>query len=109
MRISRGQLGLRLAAPPCPSCGSTSIPNTAASGGYFCYRCKRTFGEIELVPFDDVVDAWTPHLAALQAAGDAVIVRLPAGFYGVCLIRAESLMASILREMRRQGHACARE
>lgn len=36
--------------------------------------------------FDFVADTMSGDLAALQAAGEVIAVRLPAGFYGVCLI-----------------------
>ncbi|HEV2356858.1 MAG TPA: hypothetical protein VGZ23_04495 [bacterium] len=33
-----------------------------------------------------VADEWTEALQTLQAAGEVIVVRLPGGFYGVCLL-----------------------
>jgi hypothetical protein len=70
----------------CPWCGSGDAVPRASSGTYYCPRCTRLFRDAPEVPFDVVADEWTPALSALQAAGDVIAVRLPGGFYGVCLL-----------------------
>ena len=44
------------------------------------------------LPFDFVADGWTPDLAALQAAGEVIAVRLPNSFLGVSVISTAPLL-----------------
>lgn len=70
----------------CPRCGSGDTVRYGASGRHYCFRCRRLFYDVPEAPFDVVADEWTPALAALQSAGEIIMVRLPGGFYGVCLL-----------------------
>lgn len=71
----------------CPRCGSDATAWYRASGRHYCFRCSRFFQDAAEVLFDVVADGWTPALGALQAAGEIVSVRLPSGFYGVCVLQ----------------------
>jgi len=77
----------RLGDPPrCPFCGSAFTSRSRRVEGYFCHSCWRRFAEAEEVAFDFVADGWTPELSALQAAGEVIVVALPKGFLGVCVL-----------------------
>jgi hypothetical protein len=71
----------------CSSCGSDETAQYPASARHYCFRCSRFFHDASEVPFDVVADGWTPALGALQAAGEIIAVRLPGGFYGLCVLR----------------------
>lgn len=70
----------------CSWCGSGETTPHGSSGLQYCLRCYRFFRDAPEVPFDVVADEWTEPLRALQAAGEIIVVRLPGGFYGVCLL-----------------------
>lgn len=80
----------------CPRCGSTHVSHYRGDE-YCCYNCWHRFLWAPQVPFDFVADGWTPELAAAQAAGDVILVRLPKGFYGVCVITEEGPFERLLR------------
>lgn len=83
----------RLADPVrCPHCGSTFTSRSRRGQGYFCHSCWRGFTEAGGLPFDFVADGWTPELAALQAAGEVIAVRLPNSFLGVSVISTAPLL-----------------
>lgn len=77
----------------------------AARGVYYCRRCGQLFRDAPEVPFDVVADRWTTDLGALQAAGEIVMVRLPGGFYGVCLLPRESVWQVMQRSGTRRQPA----
>lgn len=87
--------------PRCPWCGSALTARSRNPGTYYCHRCLRAFGDAPEVPFDFIFDQWAPELAALQATGDLIAVRLPEGFYGICILAEEDLLTSLRREKRR--------
>jgi len=83
----------RLAEPVrCPHCGSAFTSRRQRGGGCFCHSCWRGFTEAGDLPFDFVADGWTPELAALQAAGEVIAVRLPNDFVGVSVISTTPLL-----------------
>jgi hypothetical protein len=63
-----------------------------AAASHYCRRCCRLFKEAPQVSFDVVADRWTAGLGALQAAGEVIVVRLPGGFYGVCVLTGETVL-----------------
>ncbi len=89
--------------PRCPRCGSKETTRQSSSGLYYCHRCFRLFRDVPEVPFDFVTDGWTQGLGELQATGEVLVVRLPEGFCGVCLLGGQSVLESI-----RSGGAAAR-
>lgn len=80
----------------CPRCGSTHISQYRGDE-YCCYACWNRFQWVPEVPFDFVADQWSRDLAAAQAAGEVILVRLPKGFYGVCVIAEEGPLERALR------------
>lgn len=76
--------------PRCARCGSEAALHYAGPGNYYCESCLGRFRHTPDVPFDVVVDEWTAGLGALQATGELIAVRLPRGFYGLCLLTGES-------------------
>lgn len=71
---------------------------------YYCHSCFRSFEPAQEVPYDVIADEWTPALAALQAAGELIAVRLGAGFYGICLIGEVSELETARKvSVRRPG------
>jgi hypothetical protein len=87
----------------CSWCGSDDTVPRGSSGTYYCPRCSRLFRDASEVPFDVIANQWTPALGVLQAAGDIVAVRLPCGFYGVCLL--PEVIECVAGETSRTGHA----
>ncbi|MBI4279149.1 MAG: hypothetical protein HY660_11900 [Armatimonadetes bacterium] len=73
---------------PCPECGGRSTYRVKGSDLSYCYTCRKAYSEIPDAPYDLVLDEWDARLAGLQAAGDVVLVRLPKGFIGVCILSA---------------------
>ncbi len=76
--------------PRCARCGTDAGVHYVGPGYYYCEPCLRRAQRAPEVPFDVVVNEWTAELGLLQAAGELIAVRLPRGFYGVCLLTAES-------------------
>jgi len=76
--------------PRCARCGSEVALHYADPGNYYCESCLGRFRHAPHVPFDVVVDEWTAALGALQTTGELIAVRLPRGFYGLCLLAGES-------------------
>jgi hypothetical protein len=70
----------------CAWCGSDDTTPRGSSGTHYCHHCARLFRDAPEIPFDVIADQSTPALSALQAAGDVIAVRLPGGFYGVCVL-----------------------
>jgi len=89
----------------CVRCGSEANLHYAGPGRYFCEHCLRRYPAVPEVPFDVVVDEWTAHLGALQAAGELVAVRLPRGFYGVCLLPGTSAVELAYGVVRQRSSA----
>lgn len=92
--------------PRCPWCGSlyTSI-SRSPSRRYYCHACFRAFAETPEAPYDVIADEWTPALAALQASGELIAVRLGGGFYGICLLTGRSDLATALEALSRDRRA----
>ena len=88
--------------PRCARCGSAVDLHYVGPARYLCESCLRRPLNAPAVPFDVVVDGWTDHLGALQAAGELIAVRLPHGFYGVCLLAGESAFDLAYRSLRRK-------
>ncbi len=82
----------------CPWCGSkyTSMAR-GPQRRYYCHSCFRSFETPAEVAYDVIAEEWTPALAALQAAGELIAVRLGAGFYGICLLGEVSELETALR------------
>jgi len=91
--------------PRCAWCGSEVDLHRVGPRRYVCESCFRRFANVPEVPFDVVVDEWTEHLGALQGSGEIVVVRLPQGFYGVCLLASESPFDLAYRSIRRRRPA----
>ena len=87
--------------PRCGRCGSAVDLHYVGPGRYLCESCLRRSQNVPEIPFDVIVDEWTVHLGALQAAGELIAVRLPHGFYGVCVLAGESTFDVAYRALAR--------
>lgn len=72
--------------PVCPRCARRFTIKVEQYSYYYCRSCGGIFEEPVSLPFDAVVDCWTESLASLQRSGDIIVVPLPEGKLGVCLI-----------------------
>jgi len=87
----------------CARCGSEVALHYVGPGRYYCESCLGRFRHAPDVPFDVVADEWTAELGALQIAGELIAVRLPMGFYGLCLLTGESAFELTTRSIRRRS------
>ena len=87
--------------PRCARCGSAVAAHYVGPGHYYCESCFARLRYAPEVPFDVVADEWTSELGALQSAGELIAVRLPGGFYGVCVLTGESAFELAQRSIRR--------
>lgn len=99
---NRQPIGSPSQRPRCARCGSQAAVHYVGPGRYYCEPCLGRFQRAPNVPFDVVVDEWTTALGALQTAGELIAVRLPRGFYGVCLLPGVSAFELALRSVQRQ-------
>jgi len=88
--------------PRCVRCSSATAVHYVGPGRYYCEPCLGRFQRAPNVPFDVVVDEWTTQISALQTAGELITVRLPRGFYSVCLLAGESALERAHRSVQRR-------
>ncbi len=88
----------------CPWCGSryTSMARGPERCRY-CHSCFRSFAVATEDGYDVIADAWSPAIAALQAAGELIAVHLGAGFYGICLLSGISALERTCQASPRQA------
>lgn len=80
--------------PVCPRCARRFTIKVEQYGYYYCRSCGGIFEEPTSLPFDAVAEGWTESLVSLQRSGDIIVVSLPDGKLGICLVSA------ILQEAR---------